>query len=99
MNMKELLKSLVETDDKMLRMQLVEENSDILADEESVEDVPNDKDVIIETLTAELDTLKQKYIDTFFNTASEEEPEEEPVEKDVEDEEPPTLDELFKDGE
>ena len=74
MELMELLKMLVETEDKMARMEIVEQNpiDQSVPDEGSVAEVDNS---LVESLQAEIETLKQKYIDTFFNGGKETEPE------------------------
>lgn len=82
MTLKDLMKMLVETEDKDQRMQLVEDNQALM----EVEGNPNNEEV--ETLKAKVTDLeskvqaeKQKYIDRFFSG------EELPKKEDEEDEE------------
>jgi len=87
MEIMELLKALVETDDKMERMALVESNPIATPSEEPMQ---NGDPELIAKLQSEIETLKQKYIDTFFNGGVE------PVEeKETEPEPKQTLDELL----
>ena len=63
MELMDLLKLLVETDDKMERMSIVENNP--LPENEVPETGNNDE--LVTSLETEIEALKQKYIDTFFN--------------------------------
>ena len=83
MELKELMQLLVNTDDKMERMTLVEENAALL-DVAAPEADTTEIDALREsnaTTAAALAALQQKYIDTFFGGTkeeSEEEPKDEP---------------------
>ena len=88
---KEILKQLVETEDKDERMSIVEAN---YSEEEPEAEVDNSQVEALETenasLKEQLQEQKQKYIDRFFEAGeSKPDPEEEP-----EPEEPKTLAEL-----
>lgn len=90
MDIRELLKTLVETDDKMARMELVEQNAALM-------DAPATADDggAVAAIQAELDALKQKYIDTFFNGGKETETPKADPKNDETDESGKTLDDLF----
>ena len=77
MTLKELLQSLVETEDKMERMTLVEDNQELLAEPETIaeEEVEPHEDY-----KAKYEELQKKYIATFFG-GPEKEPDKEPETK------------------
>ena len=87
MELKELMKVLVETEDKMARMKLVEENKEILEPSEPKE--PSEPQEPSEDWKTKYMELEKKYIDTFFGGGNpekkekviEEEKEEEKEEK------------------
>jgi hypothetical protein len=91
MELRELLQALVETEDKMERMAIVEANPDLMGTPEAGEDKPNEYQGMYEAEKAAHETLKQKYITTFFSGGKVEE-KEEPKEPD---ESGKTLDDLF----
>jgi hypothetical protein len=78
MSIKELLQALVETDDKMERMSLVEDNQELLAEPEPQEEATEAEPQ--EDYKAKYEELQKKYIATFFGGA-EKEPEKEPEKK------------------
>lgn len=88
MDLKELMKLLVETDDKMERMRLIEENKELL-------EVAPATDQSGGEWEQKYKELEQKYIDTFFSGAATETP---PTETEPPMEETITIDDLFKKG-
>ena len=94
MNPKELLKALVETEDKMERMSLVEANPISIEEKGGVntDELTSPLQAEIERLKTELEAQNQKYIDTFF---SDKEEVKDKTEKPKDEEKQPTLTELL----
>lgn len=79
MTLKELIQSLVETEDKMERMSLVEQNSELLEEGEEREEGAGESGEWEEKYKA----LEKRYIDTFFGAGKTDEESEENDEKEV----------------
>lgn len=95
-NMQELLKSLVETEDKMERMKIVEENMEAIENMSSEPADNSEMEQKYNEALAEIEAQKQKYIDRFFSGATDvEETEETEVEEEVK--ESKSLDDILND--
>ena len=99
MILSELLKLLIETEDQMERMNLVEQNQNLMAPKEGEETEKGEE--AEGDWEAKYNELKKKYIDTFFSDTNENEEEaEQPPAEDVDKQRAETIttDELIKEG-
>lgn len=92
MELKELIKKLVETEDQMERMALVEENNAIIEESGPAENTDYKK---------KYEDLKIKYIETFFSGDEKKETKQKEKEEEEEENEAEkiTIEDLFKEGE